>query len=158
MMEGVVSKVHFANLLRLTTLAAYSNQLTFEVSHNWIHPFQLNYLNLASWNLGKFPLWLCSQKHLFYLDIYNIGISNTIPLVFWNSPFQFKYLNFSHNQIYGEIPNIVVNLSFPSRIDMRSNNFKGSIPFLSSTNCGVARSFNEFIFWIYFSVFVLQDE
>ena len=112
MMDGVVSEVHFANLMRLTTLAAYSNQLTFEVSHNWVPPFQLNYLNLASWNLGKVPLWLCSQKHLFYLDISHTGISDTIPLPFWNLPFQFKYLNLSHNQIYGEIPNIVVQYLF----------------------------------------------
>ena len=48
MLEGVVSEVHFFNLTRLSRIFAFGNQLTLEVSHDWIPPFQLEMLNLRS--------------------------------------------------------------------------------------------------------------
>ncbi|KAM4092248.1 hypothetical protein ACB094_06G024300 [Castanea mollissima] len=133
MLEGVVLEVHFANLMRLKTLVASQNQLTLEVSDSWTPPFQLNHLELGSWNLGpKFPLWLCSQKRLWTLGISNTGISNAVPPSFWNLTSQFEYLNISHNQIYGEIPHIPMILSSPSIVDMSSNHFKGLLPCISS--------------------------
>ncbi|KAF3954704.1 hypothetical protein CMV_019981 [Castanea mollissima] len=133
MLEGVVLEVHFANLMRLKTLVASQNQLTLEVSDSWTPPFQLNHLELGSWNLGpKFPLWLCSQKQLWTLGISNTGISNAVPPSFWNLTSQFEYLNISHNQIYGEIPHIPMILSSPSIVDMSSNHFKGLLPCISS--------------------------
>ncbi|XP_030930563.1 receptor-like protein EIX2 [Quercus lobata] len=134
MLEGVVLEVHFANLMRLKTLFASQNQLTLEVSDSWTPPFQLNSLVLESWNLGpKFPSWLCSQKQLLSLDISNTGISDAVPPSFWNLTSQLTYLNISHNQIYGEIPHIPMILSYDSIIiDMRSNNFTGPLPCISS--------------------------
>ena len=132
-LEGVVSEVHFAKLMKLTTLLASQNQLTLEVRNSWIPPFQLNYIFLRSWNLGpRFPLWLLSQKHLQYLDISNTRVSDAVPSLFWNLSSQFMYLNLSHNQIYGEIPNIPMILSTSSMIDMSSNHFNGSLPCISS--------------------------
>ena len=132
-LEGVVSELHFANLMRLTTLVASRNQLKLEVGNNWIPPFQLNSLILESWNLGpRFPLWICSQKHLQNLDISNTRVSDAIPLSFWNLSSQFIYLNISHNQIYGEIPQIPLIFSTPSILDMGSNHFKGPLPCISS--------------------------
>ena len=129
MLEGVVSEVHFANSMRLTTLLASQNQLTLEVRNNWIPPFQLSFLILRSWNLGpRFPSWLLSQKHLKYLDISNTRVSDVVPPLFWNLSSQFVYLNLSHNQIYGEIPNIPMILSTSSMIDMSSNHFNGLLP------------------------------
>ena len=85
MLEGAVSEVHFANLMRLKTLAVSQNRLTLEVSDNWTPPFQLNHLDLGSWNLGpKFPLWLCSQRQLLTLGIFNTRILDAIPPSFWN--------------------------------------------------------------------------
>ncbi|XP_023879448.1 receptor-like protein EIX1 [Quercus suber] len=131
--NGVVSKVHFANLIRLTELQASQNQLTLEVSHNWIPPFQLYRLGLRSWNLGpKFPSWLCSQKRLWYLDISNTNVSDVVPPLFWNMSSQFMYLNLSHNLMYGEIPNILMVFSDRPTFDMSSNRFKGSLPLISS--------------------------
>ena len=91
MLRGVVSEVHFSNLTKLSKFYAFGNQLTLEVSHNWIPPFQIKFLSLQSWNLGsKFPQWLCSQTHLRYLDVSNIGVSDVVPPWFWNLP---SYLN-----------------------------------------------------------------
>ena len=133
MLEGVVLEVHFANFMRLKTLVASQNQLTLEVSDNWTPHFQLNHLDLGSWNLGpKFPLWLCSQKQLFTLGISNTRIIDAVPPSFWNLTSQLTYLNISHNQIYGEIPHIPMILSYDSIIDVSSNNFTSPLPCISS--------------------------
>ncbi|KAK4575903.1 hypothetical protein RGQ29_026742 [Quercus rubra] len=137
MLEGVVSELHFANLTRLTQLHAsqnqLENQLTLEVSHNWIPPFQLYQLGLRSWNLGpKFPSWLCSQKHLWHLDISNTNVSDVVPPLFWNMSSQFMILNLSHNLMYGEIPNILMAFLDRPTFDMSSNHFNGSLPLISS--------------------------
>ncbi|KAL4618774.1 hypothetical protein ACB092_06G034200, partial [Castanea dentata] len=131
--NGPATQVHFANFMRLKTLVVSQNQLTLEVSDNWTPPFQLNHLDLGSWNLGpKFPLWLYSQKQLLILDISNTRIFDVVPPWFWNLSSQFEYLNISHNQIYGEIPHIPMILSSPSVIDTSSNHFKGLLPCISS--------------------------
>ncbi|KAL4618781.1 hypothetical protein ACB092_06G034700 [Castanea dentata] len=129
MLEGVVLEVHFANFMRLKTLVASQNQLTLKASDNWTPPFQLNHLDLGSWNLGpKFPLWLCSEKQLSTLGISNTGIIDAGPPSFWNLTSQLNYLNISHNQIYGEIPRIPLIFSTASIIDMSSNHFTGPLP------------------------------
>ncbi|KAM3682274.1 hypothetical protein ACJW31_12G060500 [Castanea mollissima] len=133
MLEGVVSKSHFSNLTRLNTFYAFGNRLT------------LNDLSLRSWNLGpKFPPWLCSQRNLQYLDISNTQISDVIPPSIWNLSSQFHYLNLSHNQINGEIPNNPSILSTSSVIDLSSNQFKGSLPYISSSVIMLDLSKNSF--------------
>ncbi|KAK7860840.1 receptor-like protein eix2 [Quercus suber] len=145
MLEGFVSKSHFSNLTRLNTLYAFGNRLTLNVSHDWIPPFQLEELSLRSWNLGpKFPLWLCSQMNLQYLDISNTQISDVIPPSIWNLSSQFQHLNLSHNQINGEIPNNPSILSTSLVIDLSSNQFKGSLPYISSRVIVVDLSNNSF--------------
>ncbi|KAF3952937.1 hypothetical protein CMV_021566 [Castanea mollissima] len=153
MLEGVVLEVHFANFMRLKTLVASQNQLTLEVSDNWTPPFQLNHLDLGSWNLGpKFPLWLYSQKQLLTLGISNTGIIDAGPPSFWNLTSQLNYLNISHNQIYGEIPHIPLIFSTASIIDMSSNHFTGPLPCISSnlsfldlSNNLLSRSISHFL-------------
>ncbi|KAM3752155.1 hypothetical protein ACB098_04G167300 [Castanea mollissima] len=134
MLEGVVLEVHFASLMRLKTLVAAQNRLTLEVSDNWTPPFQLNHLDLGSWNLGpKFPLWLCSQRQLLTLGISNTRILDAVPPSFWNLTSQLSYLNISHNQIYGEIPHIPKIFSYSEIIiDTSSNRIKGLLPCISS--------------------------
>jgi Leucine-rich repeat (LRR) protein len=145
MLEGVVSEVHFSNLTKLSEFYAFGNQLTLEVSHDWIPPFQIRELSLRSWILGpKFPSWLCSQIHLQYLDISNTGISDVFPLSFWNLSSQLGYLNLSHNLIYGEIPNSPEILSTSSVIDLSSNHFKGPLPCISSDVIVLDLSNNSF--------------
>ena len=145
MLEGVVSKSHFSNLTRLKVFYAFGNQLTLNVSHDWIPPFQLENLSLRSWNLGpKFPPWLCSQRNLQYLDISNTQISDVIPPSIWNLSSSINYLNLSHNQINGEIPNNPSILSTSSVIDLSSNQFKGSLPHISSSVIVLDLSNNSF--------------
>ena len=131
MLNRVAFEVHFSNLTRLNIFNALENQLTLDVRHNWIPPFQIEDLSLRSWNLGpKFPSWLCSQSHLWVLDISNIEILDIVPSSFWNLSSNFEFLNLSHNQIYGEIPNSQMILSTFSVIDLRSNHFKGPLPYI----------------------------
>ncbi|KAK4571634.1 hypothetical protein RGQ29_030157 [Quercus rubra] len=131
MLNRVAFEVHFSNLTRLNIFNAFENQLTLDVRHNWIPPFQIEDLSLRSWNLGpKFPSWLCSQSHLWVLDISNTEILDIVPSSFWNLSSNFEFLNLSHNQIYGEIPNSQMILSTFSVIDLRSNHFKGPLPYI----------------------------
>jgi hypothetical protein len=145
MLKGVVSEVHFSNLTRLSLLYAFGNQLTLKVSHDWIPPFQLQDLSLRSWNLGSnFPPWLCSQRHLQYLDISNTGVSDMVPPLFWNLTSQLSFLNLSHNLIHGEIENSLMILSTSSVIDLSSNHFKGPLPYISSNVTVLDLSNNSF--------------
>jgi len=49
--EGVVSEDSFANLTKSRELDATRNQLTLNVSPDWVPPFQLEVIGLA-WHLG----------------------------------------------------------------------------------------------------------
>ncbi|KAI8533451.1 hypothetical protein RHMOL_Rhmol10G0011200 [Rhododendron molle] len=130
-LEGMVSEVHFTNLVNLTILCAPGNRLTLKVSPDWIPPFQLQQLKLASWHLGpKFPAWLKSQKSLDTLDISNTGISDRIPSWLWNMTPTLGFLNVSHNQIYGDIG----MLSGGGDFYLNSNHLNGPLPRISSTS------------------------
>ncbi|KAL4595156.1 hypothetical protein ACB092_12G071200 [Castanea dentata] len=161
--SGVVSKSHFSNLTRLNTFYAFGNRLTLNVSHDWIPPFQLRVLSLRSWNLGpKFPPWLCSQRNLWYLDISNTQISDVIPPSIWNLSSQFNGLaNYKENMTLTSyqlrfkakhilylksrhIPNNPSILSTSSVIDLSSNQFKGSLPYISSSVIVLDLSNNSF--------------
>ncbi|XP_031268182.1 receptor-like protein EIX1 [Pistacia vera] len=129
-LEGVVSEIHFANLTRLLSFGIFGNSLMLKVSPDWIPPFQIRRLVLGYCHLGpSFPLWLHSQKYLVSLDISNSGIVDKIPNWFWTSDFRIPYLNLSHNQIYGEIPNLTEAHRY---VDLSSNNLSGLLPLVSS--------------------------
>ncbi|RXI00593.1 hypothetical protein DVH24_000827 [Malus domestica] len=146
-LEGVVSEVHFTNLTRLSNFYADENSLTLKTSPNWVPPFQLSILRLGSWRLepSELPAWLKSQKHLSALNMSNTGISGTIPTWFWDifSLRSVSTVDLSCNQLSGEVPNIV-SANWPKQkhfnphfseiiIDLRSNQFNGSLPLVSST-------------------------
>ncbi|XP_048424292.1 LOW QUALITY PROTEIN: receptor-like protein EIX1 [Pyrus x bretschneideri] len=152
--EGVVSEVHFANLTRLNIFSAHENSLTLKTSPNWVPPFQLSILSLGSWCLypSELPGWLKSQKHLSSLNMSNTGISGTISPWLWNisshgenqdSIISYTLVDLSHNQLSGEVPNIV-SANWPKQkhfdpfmskvvIDLGSNQFNGSLPLVSSS-------------------------
>ncbi|XP_022872300.1 receptor kinase-like protein Xa21 [Olea europaea var. sylvestris] len=73
-----------------------------------------------------FPKWLQTQNSYVNLDISVAGISNVVPDWFWNMSFG-RYLNFSHNQMRGEIPEVSKDL-FPKIVDLSHNNFSSPIP------------------------------
>ncbi|CAN6678523.1 unnamed protein product [Malus baccata var. baccata] len=149
--EGVVSEAHFTNLTRLDTFYANENSLTLKTSPDWVPPFQLSMLSLSSWRLdpSQLPAWLQSQKHLLALNMSNTGISGTIPAWLWNiSSVENQnmlgpsiFVDLSHNQLSGEVPNIA-STHWPKQkhlefvylaIDLGSNQFNGSLPLVSST-------------------------
>ncbi|KAF7147769.1 hypothetical protein RHSIM_Rhsim03G0185800 [Rhododendron simsii] len=133
LLEGVVSEVHFVNLTNLKAFYASENKLVLKVSPNWIPPFQLESLELGSWNLGpQFPMWLHSQKGLRDTDLSGTGISDSVPQWFWNLSSRIRYLNLSHNQIQGKIPKIPkLDDTYPM-IYLSSNQLSGPLPRLSS--------------------------
>ncbi|ESR37397.1 hypothetical protein CICLE_v10029857mg [Citrus x clementina] len=154
-MSGTLSENHFVNLTKLTSFSTSGNPLILQVNPNWVPPFQLDTLKLRSCHLGPhFPSWLHSQKHLSFLDISNTRISETIPRWFWNSIFQYIYLNLSSNQIYGNnnltgsLPTSIGTLSSLLTLNLRNNRFSGVIP-ESFQNCSSLVSLdmgeNEFV-------------
>ncbi|KAF7147918.1 hypothetical protein RHSIM_Rhsim03G0157800 [Rhododendron simsii] len=74
LLQGVVFDVHFANLTRLHYLQAGGNSLTLKASENWVPPFQLETLNLDSWQLGKIPgCWKHPYLQMFKLENNNLA-------------------------------------------------------------------------------------
>ncbi|KAL7183599.1 hypothetical protein ACSBR2_025901 [Camellia fascicularis] len=145
LLEGVVSEVHFINLSSLKEFGASRNQLDLKVSSEWIPPFHLHRIELGSWNLGpQFPAWLHSQKGFVDLDLSCTGILDNIPSWFWNLSPHFNYLNLSHNQIQGKIPDILRVSSEFSMIYLSSNRFSGPLPRVSSMVTELDLSNNSF--------------
>ncbi|GLT94971.1 hypothetical protein SLE2022_126800 [Rubroshorea leprosula] len=106
-LKGTLSEKHFFNLTKLLVLIANENPLILKVDPGWIPPFQIQLLELRSWNLGpQFPYWLTSQRQLKYLDLSNSGISCILPSCFLDLSPHLIFLNLAHNQIHGILPNI----------------------------------------------------
>ncbi|KAH7845177.1 hypothetical protein Vadar_010168 [Vaccinium darrowii] len=79
-LEGVIFEAHFSNLSSLKFLDFSFNSLVFNISSNWIPPFQLDAIRLASCKLGPdFPEWLRNQNNCSQLDISGAGISDVVP-------------------------------------------------------------------------------
>ncbi|XP_030501273.2 receptor-like protein EIX1 [Cannabis sativa] len=134
LLEGVVSEIHLANLSNLKYLHASGNSLTLRVSPYWIPPFTLRYIDLSSWNLGpQFPNWLKSQNLLSSMDLSQTRISDAIPNWFWKLSTNFEYLNLSHNQISGGVPDMQFHSRFFCMIYLSSNKLQGPLPRISSS-------------------------
>ncbi|XP_057952428.1 receptor-like protein EIX1 [Malania oleifera] len=141
--HGLVSEVHLCNLTRLSTLAASGNELILNVSSKWVPDFQLETMELNSWRLGpQFPMWICSQMNLEFIDISHTGISDTMPTCFWNISSFLYYLNVSHNQFQGLLPKLSSNVY---TLDLSNNLFSGNISRLLCNRMG-ERSALAFLF------------
>ncbi|WKA06768.1 hypothetical protein VitviT2T_024653 [Vitis vinifera] len=128
-LQGTISEAHLFNLSWLSYLNLSSNSLTFNMSLDWVPPFQLLSLRLASCKLGpRFPSWLRTQNQLSELDISNSEISDVLPDWFWNVTSTVNTLSISNNRIKGTLPNLSSEFGSFSNIDMSSNCFEGSIP------------------------------
>ncbi|XP_028085910.1 receptor-like protein EIX1 [Camellia sinensis] len=132
MLEDIVSEIHFTNLINLNRIYGSGNQLTLKVSRDWIPPFQLIGVELASWNLGpKFPIWLRPQKDLAILDLSYTGILDEIPIWFWKFSSSLYFVDLLHNQIHGEILYLFI-ASKVQHIYLNFNHFSGPLPRISS--------------------------
>ncbi|KAL6989197.1 hypothetical protein U1Q18_014950 [Sarracenia purpurea var. burkii] len=132
-LEGIISEAHFSNLSSLSFLDfSYNSLLSFNFSSDWVPPFKLHSISLASCKLGPhFPKWLRNQNLLSGIDISSAGISENVPSWFSDISMRLAYLNLSHNQISGLLPDLSLNISCEIKycgIDLSSNNFSGPIP------------------------------
>ncbi|KAJ4718550.1 Leucine-rich receptor-like kinase family protein [Melia azedarach] len=68
-LEGVISEALFSTLSYLMYLQLGGNSLTLNFSHDWVPPFQLNYIYLSSCKMGPhFPNWLRTQSQIYQLE------------------------------------------------------------------------------------------
>ncbi|WVZ14949.1 hypothetical protein V8G54_012515 [Vigna mungo] len=143
--EGVVTKNHLSNLVSLSHFSAAGNKLTLKVDPNWRPAFQLTYLDMSSWQLGRnFPSWIQSQDRLEYIEMSNTGIFDSIPYWFWKTFSQADFLNLSHNHIHGELGTTLKNpISIPI-VDLSANNFCGELPSISDRVSVLDLSSNSF--------------
>ncbi|KAJ1413970.1 Leucine-rich repeat [Sesbania bispinosa] len=126
-LNGVISEAHLSNLSELMELHVAQNSLLFNLSSNWVPPFQLEALYASSCILGpKFPTWLKHQQALQVVDISNSNISDSFPEWFWN--LSFYDLNVSHNKISGHLPRSLKNMKTMGTWDFSFNNLSGPLP------------------------------
>ncbi|KAJ4829099.1 hypothetical protein Tsubulata_042156 [Turnera subulata] len=127
-LTGFISEVHFSRLSKLKFLHLSSNSFIFNVSANWVPPFQVRYLDVGSCNLGpSFPAWLRSQKEVRFLDISNASIADNIPNWFWDISSNLSLLNVSSNRLKGQLQN-PLNVAPFADVDFSSNLLEGSVP------------------------------
>ncbi|PIA29234.1 hypothetical protein AQUCO_06100026v1 [Aquilegia coerulea] len=130
--SGVVSELHFKKLSKLVSLYLGGNSLSLNITSGWVPPFQLEYLDLGSCDVGTlFPAWLRTQSSLSYLVMSNAGISDSIPHWFLNLTSNTEFLDLSRNQIYGKLPSFV-GFQPDSELILSSNKFEGSLPIFPS--------------------------
>ncbi|RWR91841.1 putative leucine-rich repeat receptor-like protein kinase [Cinnamomum micranthum f. kanehirae] len=128
--KGILTEANFSNLIKLKDLEISSTSLVFNVSSNWVPPFQLENFIMNDCKLGpKFPPWLQTQKQLSYLSLSNASISDTISNIFQILPSNIQFLDLSSNSIFDSITNSntgkTTNLLY---LSLSSNHLKGSIP------------------------------
>ncbi|CAK9160630.1 unnamed protein product [Ilex paraguariensis] len=109
-LAGMVYEYHFTKLTKLNRLSMSFHFLALNVSSQWIPPFQLQAIKLASYNLGPlFSSWLQTQTHVILLFMSNASVSDTIPDWFENVYSRIPYLDLSMNRISGKLPKFVAS-------------------------------------------------
>ncbi|CAI9299658.1 unnamed protein product [Lactuca saligna] len=134
-LEGVVSEAHFANLSMLKHLDTSLNyKLTFNVSSEWLPPFQLVTLLLSSCTIiNGFPQWLQNQRELETLVLFNTTITGPLPTWLRMMPI-IPFLDLSYNKLSGSLTNlpdggnVYVSEYYPRALFLEDNLFNGSIP------------------------------
>ncbi|PWA94706.1 leucine-rich repeat protein [Artemisia annua] len=139
---GVVNEAHFSNLSVLKYLDLSSNRkLRFNVSREWIPPFQLRTIRLGSCKISdEFPTWLQNQKELDELILSNTSITGSLPACgpLVNLPFGdplngFKDENYGslylqNNLFNGFIPKLLCRRTGLEYLDLSRNRLTGNIP------------------------------
>ncbi|KAL6289282.1 hypothetical protein ACE6H2_006792 [Prunus campanulata] len=134
-LEGMVSETHFSKLSELNFLDLSSNSLVLNFHSDWVPPFKLGYINLASCKVGPlFPKWLQTQNDSFQLvlDISNAGISDILPSWFWSNFRDAVVINLSQNLIRGIFTNLTAEFPYYAELHLSSNQIEGPIPSILS--------------------------
>ncbi|CAI9767871.1 unnamed protein product [Fraxinus pennsylvanica] len=80
LLEDTITERYLSNFANLRVLDLSNNSLTFNLSSDWIPPFQLESVQLSYCHLGPhFPNWIQTQNSLEILDISFAGISDVVP-------------------------------------------------------------------------------
>ncbi|GJT39638.1 putative non-specific serine/threonine protein kinase [Tanacetum coccineum] len=135
--EGVVSEAHFANLSMLKFLDATSNyKLIFNISRQWLPPFQLRVIRLGSCKIAdELPQWFQTQRELDELVLSNTSISGPLPR--WLKRMTIiPLLDLSHNKLTGPLTNLPfgeASVHYKGGIStdtllLQNNLFNGTIP------------------------------
>uniref|UniRef100_A0ACD5Z895 Uncharacterized protein n=1 Tax=Avena sativa TaxID=4498 RepID=A0ACD5Z895_AVESA len=127
-LDGVIHGDHLSRLDMLEELRLSDNSIAITVSHTWVPPFSLKMIHLRSCQLGpKFPRWLRWQTQAVSLDISNTSISDMVPGWFWIAASSVEFLNIRNNQITGVLPSTLEFMRAIS-MDFSSNQLGGQIP------------------------------
>ncbi|GMN68264.1 hypothetical protein TIFTF001_037324 [Ficus carica] len=137
--KGLISEAHFSNLSKLSLLSFSGNSLIFNISSDWIPPFQLDSLNLASCKLGRYPaIGLISNElegpiPLFLLKVGTLnlstnGFSKLDSLCDITHDVQTSFLDISFNQLSGEPPDCWTHFRSLKVLVLANNKLFGQIP------------------------------
>ncbi|PIN25577.1 Leucine-rich repeat protein [Handroanthus impetiginosus] len=145
LLEGLISEAHLFNLSKLQELdLSFNSNLTVKINAFLNPPFQLETLHLASCKLGPyFPRWLQNQEKMEVLDISYANISDSVPDWLWDNIHMCGFLDMSHNKLYGVVP-VLSSMYNLMIIDLRSNEFNGSLPLLPPAINTIKFSGNKF--------------
>ncbi|CAO2838843.1 unnamed protein product [Amaranthus hypochondriacus] len=122
--QGNITDLHLNNLSKLSSLDVSYNNLSLDLSSDWLPPFQLELLITTYCKIN--PQWLQTQTKIQYLDLSNSSISGELHEWFYNTS-TLLYLNLSNNFLNGPLPK-----QFKSEhlnyLDLGNNNLSGTIP------------------------------
>ncbi|CAL4987446.1 unnamed protein product [Urochloa decumbens] len=128
-LNGTITEKHLATLNRLQSIDLSYNSLKIDISSTWQPPFTLNQAGFASCQMGPaFPSWLKWMVDISYLDISNAGINDCLPDWFCSTFSQAESLNISNNQIHGQLPTNMENMSLLEYLFIGSNKLTGQVP------------------------------
>ncbi|XP_017221139.1 receptor-like protein EIX2 [Daucus carota subsp. sativus] len=140
--NSTINEHHLSELYNLYQMNASFNSLTFNMSSDWLAPFKLDHLSLASCRLGpKFPIWIRNQTKISILDFSSTQISDTIPMWFWDNFTRISILDLSSNKISGTLSSIPLHIDV---INLSSNYFEGPLPLISPLCLEINLSHNNF--------------
>ena len=128
-LKGVITQKHLSGLSKLRSLALSGNHLSFNVSPDWVPPFQLQELYISSCSLNfDFPAWLKNQSLLESLDISDGGISGSLSSFCATPKSTLYYLDLSNNSLSGTLPDCLGQIQNLRVLNLARNNFYGEIP------------------------------
>ncbi|GMN69689.1 hypothetical protein TIFTF001_038735 [Ficus carica] len=130
-MADLISEAHFSKLFNLTHLDFSSNShIVFNISNDWIPPFQLEDIELGGCKLGPhFPKWFLTRNSIQTLNLSNSGIADPIPDTLWSHFDMSATLDLSNNKIRGTIQDNEGFIASPIyTVDLSSNQLEGPVP------------------------------